>query len=210
MNYFLIFVLIVGCGFHMIIARKGENCELTLAAKIRTEEQQAQQVQQERRVAQSTARTSTLRCSYSSIRVLRELTQDTDEQTRLAALELLWRMQDVQSPLAIRKMLESETNISVKTSMIDILAKDKSRLSLSLIALALKDYDTNVRLKAVSAISSFICNEAIEALAPAARDEEAGVRRNAEEAAKLIRQEINTGKAQALDTTGLSPIYTIE
>ena len=91
-----------------------------------------------------------------------------------------------------------------------MLAKDKSKLSLALLAEALKDYDRETRLKAVEAIGTFSNKEALPALNLAMQDYDEEVRLKALESVNRIRQDVEAHKEQQLRELENKPLFRIE
>ena len=151
-----------------------------------------------------------IKFSMETLKTLRGLTQDSNEKVRFAAAELLWQLQDESAPGVIKGMLETETEAFVKKSIITMLAKDKSKLSLALLTEALKDYDKETRLNAVIAIGTFSNKEAIPALSRALQDYDEEVRLKALEAVNRIRLDIEAHKEQQLRELDSKPLFRIE
>lgn len=151
-----------------------------------------------------------MKFSLQTIKTLRNLTQDSNEKVRFASAELLWQLQDESAPSIIKRMLDEETEASVKKQLIDMLAKDKSKLSLALLSEALKDYDRDIRLQAVAAIGNFSNKEAIPALSSVLEDSDEEVRLKALEAVNKTRQDIEAHKEQQLREMETKPNFRIE
>lgn len=151
-----------------------------------------------------------MKFSLQTIKTLRSLTQDPNEKVRFASAELLWQLQDESAPAVIRNMFENETEPEVKKSLIDMLAKDKSKLSLALLGEALKDYDRETRLRAVEAIGNFSSKEAILALNRSLEDYDEEVRLKSLEAVNRIRRDIEAHKEQQLREIENKPLFRIE
>jgi len=155
-------------------------------------------------------KTYLIKFSMETLKTLRGLTQDSNEKVRFAAVELLWQLQDESAPGVIKGMFENETEVSVKKSIITMLAKDKSKLSLALLTEALKDYDKDTRLAAVVAIGTFQNKEAIPALSRALEDYDEEVRLKALEAVNRIRLDVEAHKEQQLRELDSKPLFRIE
>lgn len=151
-----------------------------------------------------------MKFSMQTIKTLRNLTQDANEKVRFASAELLWQLQDESAPAIIKTMFENETELPVKKMLIEMLAKDKSKLSLALLTESLKDYDRDIRLKAVEAIGRFSNKEAIPALSSVLEDTDEEVRLKALEAVNKIRQDIEAHKEQQLREMETKPNFRIE
>ena len=143
-------------------------------------------------------KTYLIKFSMETLKTLRGLTQDSNEKVRFAAAELLWQLQDESAPGVVKNMFENETEIFVKKSLITMLSKDKTKLSLALLTEGLKDYDKETRLAAISAIGTFMNKEALPALKPALQDYDEEVRLKALEAVNRIRLDIEAHKEQQL------------
>ncbi|OGR42127.1 MAG: hypothetical protein A2X35_06585 [Elusimicrobia bacterium GWA2_61_42] len=151
-----------------------------------------------------------MKFSLQTIKTLRALTEDSNEKVRFAAAELLWQLQDESAPAVIKNMFENETEASVKKSLIMMLSKDKSKLSLSLLTEVLKDYDRETRLAAVEAIGNFSNKEGIIALNRALQDYDEEVRLKSLEAVNRIRRDIEAHKEQQLREIESKPLFRIE
>ena len=151
-----------------------------------------------------------MKFSLQTIKTLRNLTQDSNEKVRFASAELLWQLQDESAPAIIKVMFENETELPIKKMLIDMLAKDKSKLSLALLNEALKDYDRDIRLQAVEAIGKFSNKEAIPALSSVLEDTDEEVRLKALQAVNKIRQDIEAHKEQQLRELDSKPNFRIE
>lgn len=152
-----------------------------------------------------------IKLSKETIYTLRSLTEDTNENVRLSAAELLWQMQDDKIYMIIKKMLENETESNVKVKIIDIIGKDKSKLSLKLLAEAMKNYDKDTKLRAIDYIANFTHKDALTALNPALSDYDEDVKLKAIKAINKIKKDIEQKreeKLRELDQT--KPIYKVE
>lgn len=152
-----------------------------------------------------------MKFSKQTITTLRALTEDTNEKVRLAAIELLWKLQDEKSPEIIKRMFETETETSVKVKLIDMLAKDKSKLSLQLIGVALKNYDKETRIKAAETLGEFITKDAITILNTALNDYDEDVKLKALDSINKIKREIEQYREQKMkELTQPKPVFRIE
>jgi len=155
-------------------------------------------------------KTYLIKFSMETLKTLRGLTQDSNEKVRFAAAELLWQLQDESAPGVVKAMFENETEIFVKKSLITMLSKDKTKLSLALLTEGLKDYDKETRLASIAAIGTFQNKEAIPALKPALQDYDEEVRLKALEAVNRIRLDIEAHKEQQLRELDSKPLFRIE
>lgn len=152
-----------------------------------------------------------MRFSMQTMKTLRGLTQDPNEKVRFAAVELLWQLQDEQAPSIVKRMLQEETEASVKKNILEMLSRDKTKLSLALLAEGLNDYDKDTKIKVVEAISTFSNKEAIVVLNKAMEDYDEEVRLKAVEAVNRIRKDIEAHKEQALrELQATKPLFRIE
>ena len=155
-------------------------------------------------------KTYLIKFSMETLKTLRGLTQDSNEKVRFAAAELLWQLQDESAPGVVKAMFENETELFVKKSLITMLSKDKTKLSLALLTEGLKDYDKETRLASIAAIGTFQNKEAIPALKPALQDYDEEVRLKALEAVNRIRLDIEAHKEQQLRELDSKPLFRIE
>ena len=207
MKWIVMLLIFVGGIYYLVNRHKSELRHQELSEQIKKEKAAAVE---EQGLPPTPERVYAIKFSLNTLKVLRALTQDTNEKVRFAAVELLWELQDDQIPGVIKWMFENETEPSVKKSIIDMLAKDRSRLSLALLTVAVNDYDKETRLRAVEAIGTFSNKEAIAVLDPAMQDYDEEIRLKAIEAVKRIRADIQTNKEQALRETNIKPIFKIE
>jgi HEAT repeat protein len=207
MKWFLMLLIFIAGVYYLVNqnkeeARKQEMLQLAKKDQITALPEPALPVKPEK--------TYVIKFSMATLKTLRSLTEDANERVRFAAAELLWQLQDESAPGVIKNMLENETESSVKKQLIDMLAKDKSKLSLALLTESLKDYDRETRLHAVKAIGTFSNKEAIPALNRALQDYDEEVRLKALEAVNSIRKDIETHKEQQLRELETKPLFRIE
>ena len=207
MKWIIMLLIFVGGIYYLVSRHKTDLRQQELSEQIKKEKAAAVE---EQALPPTPERVYAIKFSLNTLKVLRTLTQDPNEKVRFAAVELLWELQDDQIPGVIKWMFENETEASVKKSIIDMLAKDRSRLSLALLAVAINDYDKETRLKAVDAIGTFSNKEAIIVLDPAMQDYDEEIRLKAIEAVNRIRNDIQANKEQALRETDRKPIFQIE
>lgn len=143
-------------------------------------------------------KSTVLKFSQSTLGTLKSMTSDSNEKVRLASAELIWQIQDPDAAAIIKGMFETETEPSAKKQLIEMLQKDKNRMSLELISEALKDSDKDVRIAAVDAIGNYNTKEAIPALNRALKDYDEEVRLKALKAVDNIRKAIEDLKKQQL------------
>jgi len=207
MKWFLMLLIFVSGIYYMVSqhkqeTRKKEMIELAKKDQLKTLEEPP--------LPARTEKMYLMKFSLQTIKTLRGLTQDSNEKVRFAAAELLWQLQDESAPAVIRAMFENETEQVVKKQLIDMLSKDKSKLSLALLGEALKDYDRETRLQAIEAIGNFCSKEAILALNKALEDYDEEVRLKSLEAVNRIRRDIEAHKEQQLREIENKPLFRIE
>lgn len=207
MKWFLMLLIFVSGIYYMVTqhkqeARKKEMIELAKKDQLKTLEEPP--------LPAKTEKMYLMKFSLQTIKTLRGLTQDANEKVRFAAAELLWQLQDESAPAVIRAMFENETEQVVKKQLIDMLSKDKNKLSLALLSEALKDYDRETRLQAIEAIGNFCSKEAIVALNKSLEDYDEEVRLKSLEAVNRIRRDIEAHKEQQLREIENKPLFRIE
>lgn len=207
MKWIVMLLIFVGGIYYLVNRHKAELRRQEMAEQIKKDQIKTEK---EQALPQTPERIYTIKFSLDTLKTLRTLTQDPNEKVRFAAAEILWQLQDEQIPGIIKRMFADETEPMVKKNIIDMLAKDKSKLSLALIAITLNDYDKETRLKAVEALGTFSNKEAITSLNPAMHDYDEEIRLKAIEAVNRIRRDIQTNKEQALREMGIKPIFKIE
>ncbi|MCM2267203.1 MAG: HEAT repeat domain-containing protein [Elusimicrobiales bacterium] len=207
MKWFLMLLIFVSGVYYLVSqhkreTRKKEMVELAKKDQLKTLEEPP--------LPNKTQKVYLMKFSLQTIKTLRGLTQDANEKVRFAAAELLWQLQDESAPAVIRAMFENETEQVVKKQLIDMLAKDKSKLSLALLGEALKDYDRETRLQAIEAIGNFCSKEAIISLNKSLEDYDEEVRLKSLEAVNRIRRDIEAHKEQQLREIENKPLFRIE
>lgn len=208
MKWFLMLLIFVA-GIYYLVGQKRDEAKKQEMIELAKKDQAS--VLQEPALPLKPQKTYVIQFSKATLDTLRGLTQDADPKVRFAAAELLWQLQDESAPGVIKDMLDNETDSTVKIQLIDMLAKDKSKLSLALLTEALKDYDTDTRLHAVQAIGTFSNKEAIPALDRALNDYDEKVRLAALKAVNNIRKDIEAHKEQQLrELQDKKPLFRIE
>ncbi len=205
MKWLMLLLIFIG-GIYFLVNKRDQDRRQKEA--VIAEEQKKAAV--EPGLPQMTERAHTMKFSLQTIKTLRSLTSDANENVRFASVELLWQLQDEQAPSLIKRMFQEETEPEVKKMLINMLANDKSKLSLALLAEALKDYDKVTRLKAVEAISTFSAAEAIAALTQSMQDYDEDIRLKSLQAINKIRQDIEINKQQAVQEVAKKPQFLIE
>jgi hypothetical protein len=152
-----------------------------------------------------------IKLSMQTLNTLRSLTEDPNHSVRAASAELLWELQDEKSPAIIKRMFQEDTEESVKQSLITILLKSKSRLSLALLSEAMDSFDKETRMKAVDAIGSFSNDESIRVLNKGLEDYDEDIRLKSLQAVNKIRRDIELHKEKQLRALADSkPLFRIE
>lgn len=194
MKWLMLLLVFIGGIFYLFNQKKQEEL-----AKEKARQQQAEQIKtSEPELPQTTEKSTALKLGQQTLETMRTLTSDTNEKVRLAAVELLWQMQDDQVDEIVKNMFETETDAETKQQLIEILARTKSVKSLNLIAVALKDTDKDVKIKAVDALGTFGTKEAIPALNAALKDYDEEVRLKALKAVDNVRRDIENTKQEQL------------
>ncbi|HCC49067.1 MAG TPA: hypothetical protein DEQ38_13270 [Elusimicrobia bacterium] len=207
MKWFLMLLIFIA-GVYYLVNQSKEEARKKEMVQLAKKDQAA--VLPEPALPVKPEKTYVIKFSMATLKTLRSLTEDANDKVRFASAELLWQLQDESAPGVIKNMLENETELTVKKQLIDMLAKDKSKLSLALLTEALKDYDKETRLHAVTAIGRFSNKEAIPALSRALQDYDEEVRLKALEAVNSIRKDIEAHKEQQLRELETKPLFRIE
>lgn len=205
-------LLIFVAGIYYIINQnKAATQQKAIAQQQQQQQQLANVVTSDPVLPDKTEKAYLMRFSLQTVKTLRGLTQDPNEKVRFAAVELLWQLQDEQAPSIVKRMLQEETEASVKKNILEMLSRDKTKLSLALLAEGLNDYDKDTKIKVVEAISTFSNKEAIVVLNKAMEDYDEEVRLKAVEAVNRIRKDIEAHKEQALrELQATKPLFRIE
>ncbi len=191
----VILVLIFAGGIYYIVNEKKQE-EMR---KIQAEELKKSEMKNlEAPLPEVTKKEYALSLSRDTVATLRSLTEDTNEKVRISAVELLWQMQDPESPKLIKKMLENETETSVKIKIIELVSRDKTRMSLKLLAEALKNYDKETRVKAAEVLGDYATEEAIKTLNSALNDYDEEVKLKALESVNKIKKQIEKDREEKI------------
>lgn len=152
-----------------------------------------------------------MKFSRQTLLTLRGLTEDSNEKVRLASVELLWQLQDEQSPYIIKRMLEMETETATKIKLIEMVSKDKTKMSLKILSEALKSYDKETRIKAAEALGDFTSRDAITVLNEALKDYDEEVRLKSLESINKIKKNIELHREEKLrELAQPKPIFKVE
>ncbi|OGS44067.1 MAG: hypothetical protein A3J79_12395 [Elusimicrobia bacterium RIFOXYB2_FULL_62_6] len=209
MKWFLMLLIFV-TGIYYVMNKNKTAAQQKVIAQ-QTQQQAVSAATADPVLPDKTEKVYMMRFSMQTMKTLRGLTQDPNEKVRFAAIELLWQLQDEQTPSIIKRMIQEETEASVKKNILEMLSRDKTKLSLALLAEALNDYDKDTRIKVVEAISTFSNKEAIAVLNKALEDYDEEVRLKAVEAVNRIRKDIEAHKEQALrELQATKPLFRIE
>lgn len=150
-----------------------------------------------------------MKFSKETLNIMRSLTMDTNPEVRFAAIELLWQMKDKESPAMIKNMFETDIDAEVKQNLVKMLEKDKSRISLSLLASALKDYDKKTKIRAIEAIGKFANKEAISILSITLTDYDEEVKIKTIKAIKSLRNDVENNRERKLKETNFKPVFRV-
>ncbi|MBI4802965.1 MAG: HEAT repeat domain-containing protein [Elusimicrobia bacterium] len=209
MKWFLMLLIFVAGIYYLVNKNKNEIQQQEAAQQVKQELLKAAAADPE--LPNKTEKAYMMRFSMQTLKTLRSLTYDPNEKVRFAAIELLWQLQDDQTPSIIKHMLQEETDAGVKKNIFEMLSRDKTKLSLALLAEALNDYDKDTRIKVVEAISTFSNKEAIVVLNKALEDYDEDVRLKAVESVNRIRKDIEANKEQTLrEMQAPKPIFRIQ
>lgn len=209
MKWFLMLLIFVAGIYYVYNKNKTDARQKVIAQQ--TQQQAVSAATADPELPAKVEKVYMMRFSLQTMKTLRGLTADPNEKVRFAAIELLWQLQDEQTPSIIKRMIQEETEAQVKKNILEMLSRDKTKLSLALLAEALNDYDKDTRIKVVEAISTFSNKEAISVLNKALEDYDEEVRLKAVEAINRIRRDIEAHKEQALrDLQVTKPLFRIE
>ncbi|MEW5951371.1 MAG: HEAT repeat domain-containing protein [Elusimicrobiota bacterium] len=186
MKWIILILIFAGGIYYIVNEKKQEEIRKIQAEEIKKNEMRAL----ESPLPESVKKEYSLSLSKDTVSTLRGLTEDTNEKVRISAVELLWQMQDPESPKLIKKMLENETETSVKIKIIELISRDKTRLSLKLLAEALKNYDKDTRVKAAEVLGEYATEDAIKTLNGALNDYDEEVKLKALESVNKIKKQI--------------------
>ena len=200
MKWFLL-ILVFIAGIYYLVSTK---------VKDKMEAEKAEQLKQEEVLPIKPERVYVMRFSRETLLIMRRLTQDANPDVRFAATELLWQMQDEQSPAIIKRMLEMEVESDVKLSLIKMLAREKTRINLHILGEALKNYDKKTKISAIQAIGTFANKEALPILNTSLNDYDEEVKIEALKAINSIRKDVELNKEKQLKALELKPIFTID
>jgi len=207
MKWIILFLIFVGGIYYLINQKKQEEIKKVQIEQIKKEEAKVLDPE----LPNIPQNEYLMKFSKQTINTLRVLTEDTNSKVRMASIELLWQLQDEKSPEIIKRIFESETETEVKLKLIDMLSESKSKLSLQLLAVALKNYDKETRLKAAEAIGTFLTKDAITILNPALNDYDEEVKLKALESINKIKKEIEQHREQKIkELTKPQPVFRIE
>jgi len=207
MKWIILFLIFIGGIYYLINQKKQEEIKKVQIEQIKKEDAKVLDPE----LPNIPQNEYLMKFSKQTINTLRILTEDTNSKVRMASIELLWQLQDEKSPEIIKRIFGSETETEVKLKLIDMLSASKSKLSLQLLAVALKNYDKETRLKAAEAIGTFITKDAITILNPALNDYDEEVKLKALESINKIKKEIEQHREQKMkELTKPQPVFRIE
>lgn len=194
MKWFILAIIFVGGIYYIVNEKKQEEIR-----KIQVEELKKSEVKNfEAPLPETHKKEYTISLSEDTVATLRSLTEDTNEKVRISAVELLWQIQDPEIHKLIKKMLENETETSVKMKIIEIISKDKTRMSLKLLEEAFKNYDKETRIKAAEVLGDYHTQEAIKTLNKALNDYDEEVKLKALESINKIKTQIEKDREEKI------------
>ena len=201
MKWFLLILIFAAGVYHLVSKNEKKEQEQT---------HKAEQLKQEKVLPVKPERIYVMRFSKETLAIMRNLTIDINPDVRFAATELLWQMQDEKSPQIIKTMFEMEIETGVKQNLIRMLAKDKTRISLFLLAEALNNYDKETKISAIKAIGSFANKEAIPLLNTVLNDYDETVKIEALKAINSIRKDVEADKEKQIQEVEIKPIFKLD
>ena len=208
MKWFLMLLIFIAGVYYLVNQRKEEMRQKVVAEQIKKDI--IKTASSEAVLPMKPEKTYVIQFSMQTLKTLRMLAGDSNEKVRFAAVELLWQLQDDMAPSYIKRMFQEETDSNVKKMLIAMVGRDKSKLSLALLAEAINDYDKDTRLAAVEAIGEFSSKEAILVLNKGMEDYDEEVRLKAVESVNLIRKDIEAHKEQQLRDLEKKPLFRVE
>ena len=208
MKWFLMLLIFIAGVYYLVNQRKEEMRQKVVAEQIKKDIIKTSS--SEAPLPLKPEKTYLIQFSMQTLKTLRMLASDSNEKVRFAAVELLWQLQDDMAPSYIKRMFQEETDAGVKKMLIAMVARDKSKLSLALLAEAINDYDKDTRLAAVEAIGEFSSKEAILVLNKGMEDYDEEVRLKAVESVNRIRKDIEAHKEQQLRDLEKKPLFRVE
>jgi len=131
-------------------------------------------------------RSSNLDMGKEARKRLYTLAGDPNDKVRWSALELLYRTGDPNASSIIKDRLAHESENWIKRSIIQMLAQNKDKENLELLAPTVSDVDGDIRLAGVVALSGFDSAEVVPYLSKALEDSDAEVKLKAMEGLKNI------------------------
>jgi len=209
MKWFIMLLLFIG-GIGYLVKHNLREAE---RKRILAEEAQKEQIKTapEADLPEKPEKIYTMNFSPQTIKTLRDMTLDPNDQVRFASIELLWQLQDEQAPGIMKRILRDEMDSDSKSRLIDMLSKERSKMSLALLADSLlNNYDKNTKLKVIQAITSIPSKESISVLTRSMQDTDEEVRLRSIEAINTIRNEIEARKAQEIQEVHKKPILKME
>ena len=192
MKWAFLVLIFLGGIYYIIHRRNVEQKELERQTALIQEDLQYQQL------PQKVQERYVLRLSPETRTILLLMTGDSEAKIRLAAVELLYRIEDPQAPQVVKERLSQEPETWVRKSIIRMIGDRKDMQSLALLAEGLKDYDKGVRLATVDTIGNFINAEALPVLNKAMQDYDPEVKLKAIEALDRIQTTLRTQKEEEI------------
>ncbi|MFA5161420.1 MAG: HEAT repeat domain-containing protein [Elusimicrobiales bacterium] len=139
-------------------------------------------------------RATNLTVSAEARQRLYRLVDDPSDKVRWSSVELLYRIGDTNIEPVVKHRLSKETEVWVKRNIVAMLATNKDRENMRLLAVALSDYEDDVRLEAVNSLASYNCMEVVPALEKAIGDTNNDVKLRAIEAIRDINARLEQHK----------------
>jgi len=207
MRNLILLIIFVGGIYFLILQKKTAKVE---SAKIE-EAKRVQLKEYEPSLPADIRGEYMLTFSKKTIDILKHLTSDGDQNVRFAALELLWQLKDKDIDKIVKKSFEMETETEIKIKIIDMLSREKSKLSLKLISYALNNYDDKVRVKACEVLGDFVDKQTIDILTPSLKDYNEEVKLAALRSIDKIKKAIEQERERKLqELISPKPLFKIE
>ncbi|MEF3280763.1 MAG: HEAT repeat domain-containing protein [Elusimicrobiota bacterium] len=204
---FILLLVFVGGIYLLIHQRKEQKMEQQRLAEIKRQEIK----EIDPTLPEMVANEYMLSFSKQTIETLKFLVSDTNENVRFSAIELLWQLKDKSIPKIIRKSFDSESESAIKVKIVEMLSKEKSKLSLHLIAYALNNYDKQTKIRACEVLGDFIDKETINLLTPALKDYDEDVKIKALESINKVKKAIEQHREQKVkEIFEPKPVFKIE
>jgi hypothetical protein len=196
MKWFLLVLIFIACALYLI---KQKRASIDLPAQIQAAAAQAKPALPAELQERDPAKTGSMAMSQETRKTLYDLAGDSSpENVRWAAIELLYRTGDASISAILKDRLEHETETSIKLNIINkLLAQNKDRENLRLLALAQNDMEPQVRLAALVVLASYDREEVMPYMNRALKDDDNDVKLKAIESIKNLQASLAQQKKDA-------------